>query len=40
MTDLRGKIAIVTGSGNGIGRATVKKIAESGAKVTVSYVIV
>ncbi len=40
MTDLRGKIAIVTGSGNGIGRATVKKIAESGAKVTVSDVIV
>jgi NAD(P)-dependent dehydrogenase (short-subunit alcohol dehydrogenase family) len=40
MTDLRGKVAIVTGSGNGIGRATVKKIAESGAKVTVSDVIV
>ena len=39
MTDLKGKVAIVTGSGNGIGRATVKKIAESGAKVTVSDVL-
>jgi len=39
MTDLKGKVAIVTGSGNGIGRATVKKIAESGASVTVSDVL-
>jgi NAD(P)-dependent dehydrogenase (short-subunit alcohol dehydrogenase family) len=40
MPDLTGKVAIVTGSGNGIGRATVKRIAESGARVTVSDVIV
>lgn len=40
MSDLKGKIAIVTGSGNGIGRATVKRLAESGARVTVSDVIV
>ena len=40
MSDLSGKVAIVTGSGNGIGRATVKRIAESGARVTVSDVIV
>ena len=40
MPDLTGKVAIVTGSGNGIGRATVKRMAESGARVTVSDVIV
>jgi NAD(P)-dependent dehydrogenase (short-subunit alcohol dehydrogenase family) len=40
MSSLKGKVAIVTGSGNGIGRATVKRIAESGARVTVSDVIV
>jgi NAD(P)-dependent dehydrogenase (short-subunit alcohol dehydrogenase family) len=33
---LKGKIAIVTGGGGGIGRATATRFAKEGAKVTVS----
>jgi NAD(P)-dependent dehydrogenase (short-subunit alcohol dehydrogenase family) len=36
---LQGKVAIVTGSGNGIGRATVKAMSREGAKVVVSDVL-
>jgi len=34
--DLSGKVAIVTGSGQGIGRATARAFAENGAKVVVN----
>ena len=34
--DLRGKVAVVTGSSRGIGRAIVEQMAEQGAKVVVS----
>jgi 3-oxoacyl-[acyl-carrier protein] reductase len=38
MTKLAGKIAIVTASSRGIGRAVAKRLSRDGAKVVVNYV--
>ncbi len=40
LNSLEGKTAIVTGSGNGIGRAIAKAMAEAGAKIVVSDILV
>ena len=39
MNGLQGKVAVVTGSGNGIGRATAKRLGEEGVNVVVSDVL-
>ena len=37
MSDLKGKVAVVTGGARDIGRAVSLKLAKNGAKVVVNY---
>ena len=37
MSNLKGKVVLVTGSSKGIGAATARKLADAGAKVIINY---